>query len=88
MSRAGSAMAAVCLLRPIPLCALTHYPVPYSISINVVLASRYVPRLRVNLSTSSHATGVKNAEDASRRIARVSSTPSRLRCVCVCVCVR
>lgn len=76
MSRAGSAMAAVYLLRPIS--GPGYYPVPYSACVRVGATSRILPWLCVNLSTKAASIGIKNAQNANRR---VSVPLPRFRCI-------
>lgn len=76
MTRAGSAMAAACLLRPIS--GPGYYPVPYCACVRVVATSRILPWLCVNLSTKAANIGIKNAQNANRRL----SVPlPRFRCI-------
>lgn len=76
MSRAGPAMAAAYLLRPIS--GPGYYPVPYSARVSFVATSRILPWLCINLSTKAANIGIKNAQNANRR---VSAPLPRFRCI-------
>ena len=76
MSCAGSAMAAAYLLRPIS--GPGYYPAPYSMCVRFVATSRILPWLCVNISTKAANIGIKNAQNANRR---VSAPLPRFRCI-------